>query len=641
MTKALRLLFLLSAVLAVEGSAQQRFRGDEVVALAAREFQQATQQLAVQRVTELLSHLGVEQNRLQRYPVLRTAKFIKAQKAVELPELSDAVLIARRGAKIVTAKNIVVIADGKVEIAFADAVIIVASGAVSSPSELTPRRGREESGGIYVTRDRIELGHARDPIVYAAKGAKVSSAHAILAYNTDLETGSAAVKTETPGPIFAREPKRKPRSPDAVLAARVPLRFDGDRCPESLDMALLEPRMLPLVRRETNCASIHSATVRCERVTSGARGAATRERWTFQACGRKVEAMSAVGVLSGSLWIVAPEAPPPVTRATEGGETLASASPNRGLINKLSAEARQDILAGEVTEAREKFEQILKLEPQNSAAHIQIAALEAQIAKIDGAVAPLSAKLQSGIGNARNYVDRGAAYLRAGDVGRGLKDYERASRMDTANLEISLEHAQAHLISNRASAAASLAGQLISEHSGLAKAYEIRAWAYLMEDQPGDAYKDAFSSLVEAPPWTPASFRAGRAAYRVLVGYLSLRQRTTREEAVAWIEKWRPMMQKGAWPDAAALHLLGEITEDEALAVAAVLAKRDAGSATAEALAFLVIDKKLAGISADLAPLSSFLNKDYRAGRSLADALYRRMRVGGIKTREEFERRRR
>jgi hypothetical protein len=174
--------------------------------------------------------------------------------------------------------------------------------------------------------------------------------------------------------------------------------------------------------------------------------------------------------------------------------------------------------------------------------------------------------------------------------------------------------------------------ELVNRESRFAQAYELRAWANLLQDRPERAYRDAFSSLVEGPAWTPASFGEQKAGYRALAGYFALRQTDPRAKAMAWLRGWQPMLEPGRWPDALLLFFLGEIDEREMLEPAQSLVAADRGAAAAEAVTFLALDEFLGGSTgAREREALAHYRTSYGAGRTLAWLVDKRMRTPGEK----------
>ena len=564
--------------------AQERFRGDETLGLASTQWQKADETQAARRLRALLVHLQLEAARAQRYGDFESAKFIKAESFLEIGELSHAVLIARRGAKIGKASNLTVIANGEVEIAFASSVLVVAAGSIRISHEV----GRH-SGGVYVTRSSVHIAHGNDAVVYARGGAEISNAAAIVAYNTDVKTSYVTVTSHLRGRLFRDEPVRTARSHQPPVTKPEVLNFGGDRCAVGIEIDYLARQLPPMVRREAECARIDSAFVRCEENRGSPPSGSSRERWIFQACGKKVEVLLTSAANLRSIAIDrGPQGPPPLTKHTLTQEDLKR-------ISKLFDEAFAHSIRGELVQAREKYSNVLAIAPDHDPALKNIASLDARLSRADEAAARFTAVIAKGQGTARTYADRGLAYIGAGDMGRGLSELDFAAGIDVADLSIRLDRADAYLRADRLDHSAHLATELIVRNPRLGKAYEIRAWANLLNNRGAEAYKDAFASLAEAPPWTGDSFVREKAAYRVIVGYFALRQTEPREKATDWLQQWRPLMSAGAWPDAYALYVLGRLDEAEVRKIAASYSKNDRGNAVGEAAAFLALDAHFAG----------------------------------------------
>jgi tetratricopeptide (TPR) repeat protein len=619
---------------------QPEFRGDEALALAGAEWEGATQDLAAARLRAVLEHLRVGHERAARHGDLAQLKFIKAEKFLELGELSDAVVIARQGAKIVTAKNLTVIAGGPVEISFAATVFAVASGPIRIGHELPDAT----YGGIYVTRASVSLGHARNPILYAAGGARASFTTAVTAYNTEFKDAHIPISTALPGRLFRDEPVRGPEPRTIQVLGSQPVTFTGSRCRAGLKIQVLEQELRAALRREPACDRTDSASVRCEKDDGVTPVGVSVERWSFEACGRKLEAVSTSNAYTRSVVLGRGGASAPgrygaLARPSKAASPRVGGDAQRE-ITRLFAEARGHTMKGEIVDARARYAEVLAIAPDHAPALTNIESLDQRVARADAAAAPFSTLIAAGKRDPRVYADRGLAYLGAGDVGRGLADLDAAAERAPSDTRILLERADAYLRADRAGEAGRIASGIIARFPRLARGYELRAWSNLIANQREAALSDARSSLAEEAPWTRDSFARQKAGYRVLAGYFALLQTTSPDRAAAWLGEWRKQMSPSAWPDAFGLYVLGELEADRMRQVASSLKELDRGNALGEAAAFDVLATHLrAGTTAETrSSMTRFFREGYGAGYSLGLVLYRTQVVPGrlIKRREEF-----
>jgi hypothetical protein len=300
----------------------------------------------------------------------------------------------------------------------------------------------------------------------------------------------------------------------------------------------------------------------------------------------------------------------------------------------LYREGLAHVVRGELLEARAKYQAAFDLTGDDPHALANIANLDRQIARVDAKVAPYSKTIDAGRATARDYADRGLAYVRANDVGRGLKDLSYAAAMNKSRVDIQVDLARGYLLANRLTDAQGVARQITAIAPRETNAYEVSAWAQLLTNAPELAYKAAFSSLVEAPSWTKARFASEKAAYRVIAGYFALRSCGFRDRANAWARRWTGYLSRNAWPDALALHLAGELDEQDVLNVANTLNARDEGSARADAHVFLALEELYAGTGdRQRKAMNGFFSEEYAAGRTLAFVVRTRMTTPGQRPR--------
>lgn len=621
------------------GCATSHVSGDYVLALADTDFKHATHDLVVKRVGDVFEQLEIPVERRSRYAFMGSAKFILAENYYEADELSETILVANKSVKIGFASNVVVISNGEVNIAHGTGLLVVASGSIELSHE-TPLLGGSNIGGIYITKNTFNLAHGMDPIIYAVKGAKTSHVRNVVAYNTDIQMSFGVANKHTRIALFSGEPPRVPLAKQITASSGESTNFSGMRCENRIEKSYLFDQVLPLVRREGNCPRIASTSVRCELNEGSGELGRSRELWTFQLCERSIDilvtktaAVAAISIIrsgeSGDARI--PQQPVPPERVLSAEE--------HKRIAKLFEEGSEHLSRGELMEARTKYLKAIEINPGQQSAKFNIAGIDSQIQRAEAAAAPYTVSILKGDTSARIFVDRGLAYIGAGDVGRGLTDLMRASKIDNVDPGIALDRAWAYVRINRLDEAAAIASSIIARWPRLTKAYEVRAWANLLLNRSEDAYKDAFSSLVEAPTWTKETFAAELATYRVLAGYFALRQTGPRAKATEWLREWKPHLAERTWPDAMVLYLLGDLDGSEMHEVAESLREKDRGNAAAEAMVFSALENLFAGDwDKGRTRMNEYFRERYSAGYTLAWVTWMRSNTPGqtLRVRTEF-----
>ena len=608
------------------------FPGDDALSLAGERYAQSSKRDAEAAIGRIMQHLDLPQDRRDRFAYIPSATFRKADDYAEFVDLSETVLIAAKSVKISFAKNVAVISNGTVDIAHGSGVLVIAAGSIRLAHE-SGEPGVRPPGGLYITKGSFELSHGAQPAVYAVKGASTGFSSPV-AYNTDVRLGSGSRSTAfTRGPLFREEPLRTPSGPTMAVNSGELMPFEGQRCKFNVELVDLFTRLLPMARRDADCPRLQSAKVQCE--NDGAPPASdSRERWTFVGCGNRVDYSvsgqtnaASIGPAAAGAGIPQPShtsisinrAPAPAGAA---GAAPAPFIPPGGKLgedrNALYQQALAHMLRGELLEARAAYQAAFNLTGNDPYALSNIASIDRQIASVDAKVAPYSKIIDGGNARTRDFANRGLAYVRAGDVSRGIKDLNQASGMNNADAQIQVDLAQAYLLANRLEEAHGTAHEVTARDPRNVGAYEISAWSQLLMNTPDLAYKAAFSSLVEAQPWSKARFASEKAAYRVLAGYFGLRACNARPKANAWIRQWAEFMSPNAWPEALALHLAGELDESAALEVATALKPKDAGLALADARSFLALEELYAETGdRQKKAMNEFFRDDYGAGRTL------------------------
>lgn len=607
------------------------YPGDRILDLTDRDFQSATQEETLSRIHGLFDHLQVPEDIQHRYAYMSGAQFQKADQYFEVTELSQTVLVAAKSVRVSFAKNAVIIAGGSVDIAHASGVVVISRGSIHIS------HGQSLGGvpGLFVTEGSADIGYATGASIYAVRGAQFSQTGAVSTYNTDIRGNLYGIaKKYSSTPIFHDEPVRAPESASMVVSSGESMNYKGTRCSRAASIHALADRLPVSARRELNCPRLDSIAVQCNK--DDATGAtSSMERWTFKGCGGTVhfDISSSEHTTSISPPIHEGQTASSLVRrqgvyATPNNATAKSPTPaDRQKIAKDFQEGLSYLSHGELVKARAAYAKVLETDPHHQSAQQNIASLDARIARADAAAAPYSERIRNGDPTARTLADRGLAYFNAGDFGRGLADLDAASRASITDNAIAVDRAWAYLRANRLTEASNIARQLLSRYPRFAKAYEVRAWCSFLENRPDAAYKDAFSSLIEAGHWTTESFASEKAAYRLIVGYFALRQSSTRAKATNWIREWRDYLFEDRWPDAAALYLIGELDEREMMAVAEGLRSKDRGNAVAEAQVFSAIEKGYAG---EWEASLRQLNETFRGpGPTLAHVIWTRLNTPG------------
>lgn len=613
------ILAAISAVLlcAAASSRAERFLGDEALALAGSEWGTATRRDAEERVAALLRHLKADADRLARHRPASSARFIKTEKPVELPELADAILLARKDVRLSTARNLIIIADASVEISFASAVVIIASGPVRLAHELQS----PGSGGVYISRSSFEVSHAGDGFVYAIGGVSYSHSSSLRLFNTEPENLHFPVATVLPGRLFKSEPVRLQRQLAHVFIDGHRVSLKGDRCARGMYIDLLEKELASALQAHLTCGAVESVSVRCE-AEGEVTGPPTMEHWAIRACGKEIEVISATNAYSRNVSLRRPaaEAPSPATTSPDIGPPELQAR-----IQPLFRAAMEHSSRGELVEARDYYREVTTLYPKHGPALHNLTTLERTIARADAAAAPFTSLIEGGERNADVLADRAWIYLRHGDHGRAIKDFDYAADLSRADPRIRTAQVEGYLRADRPEEVLRLASGVLRDFPGLARAHELRAWANLLAGRGAEALADARRSL-DAERWTRESFATQRAAYRVVVGFLAAHQAQSRQKGLEWLREWVPYMDRAAWPDAFAFYALGAIDYDTFNASALARQKEDRGERAGEAAVFVTMDMRLAGTldpHQDL-ELTRIFRESYSAGWTLGWVLYRR-----------------
>ncbi|MCW5604723.1 MAG: hypothetical protein KIT18_09285 [Burkholderiales bacterium] len=157
----------------------------------------------------MLDHLGVEKEKRARFEYARTAQLAEAARFVNIGEITNTILIARKGVEIGYARNTVVISQGPVKIAFASGALVIAAGSINISHENDEMWGKTlPAGGLYATKEKVHISFAQSAIIYAVQGAGISHGGPLTVYNTDIKHNIATINRERRNPIFRNEPPR-------------------------------------------------------------------------------------------------------------------------------------------------------------------------------------------------------------------------------------------------------------------------------------------------------------------------------------------------------------------------------------------------------------------------------------------------
>ncbi|MBX3665748.1 MAG: hypothetical protein KF834_08670 [Burkholderiales bacterium] len=190
-------------------AAAAELAGDDVLALIKTPWKNVTRELVRTRLDALLDRLDMDRQKLARFEYVRSARLAEAGELVEINEITDTILIARKGVKIGYSRNTVIIADGPVDIAHASGALIVAAGPIRISHENDYLWGNTLSaGGLYVTKENIRISFARTATFYAVKGAEISHGGPLTVYNTDITHSVSTINRFRRNPIFRNEPPR-------------------------------------------------------------------------------------------------------------------------------------------------------------------------------------------------------------------------------------------------------------------------------------------------------------------------------------------------------------------------------------------------------------------------------------------------
>lgn len=201
-------LALLVCIAAAPAKAAQ-FPGDDVLSITNMPWKSVTRDVIKTRLDRLFSHLTVQKEKLVRFEYARTAQLAEASEFVNIGEITNTILVARKGAEIAHARNTIVISQGPVKVAFASGVLVIAAGSINISHESDEAWGKTlPANGFYVTKGNVHISFAQSAIIYAVQGADISHGGPLTVYNTNIKHHLVTINRERRNHIFRNEPSR-------------------------------------------------------------------------------------------------------------------------------------------------------------------------------------------------------------------------------------------------------------------------------------------------------------------------------------------------------------------------------------------------------------------------------------------------
>ena len=199
----------LLACLAAAPVTAAQFPGDDVLSITNMPWKAVTRDLIKTRLDLLFSHLNVKKEKLARFEYARTAQLAEASEFVNIGEITNTILVARKGAEIAHARNTIVISQGPVKIAFASGVLVIAAGSINISHENDEAWGKTlPADGFYLTKRDVHISFAQSAIIYAVQGADISHGGPLTVYNTNIKHDVATINRVRSNYIFRNEPTR-------------------------------------------------------------------------------------------------------------------------------------------------------------------------------------------------------------------------------------------------------------------------------------------------------------------------------------------------------------------------------------------------------------------------------------------------
>ncbi|MEO6333700.1 MAG: tetratricopeptide repeat protein [Pyrinomonadaceae bacterium] len=202
---------------------------------------------------------------------------------------------------------------------------------------------------------------------------------------------------------------------------------------------------------------------------------------------------------------------------------------------------------GNYNEALADYSRALELRPGNPSDHYNRAITRTAVGDFRGAIddytkaISLATNMQPTDPPRRHvYHGRGIAYLKVGDYGKSLADFDEFVGLEPTD----------------------------------ARGYLGRSWVKLCMNDGTGAYKDALENLKRLPSKTSDP-------YAIIVGYLGLMKAGQREEARAFVESWLEHRKDVNWATQVVRYFAGKVAEDALLELA-----KDKGTKT-EAYTYL------------------------------------------------------
>lgn len=164
-------------------------------------------------VSMLVGKLGLSKKKQDIYNSITIKKVIRVVKPITLRRSKSALVVAREGAKIISATNSIIITNGPLHISHGRNNIIISGGDVDISHDSSG-----SNGSIVISKGKITIGHTRGSIIYALNGVKISHAKDVKSFNTSYRVNSGGnidnvIVNSIIEPLFKDEtlPKPKPK----------------------------------------------------------------------------------------------------------------------------------------------------------------------------------------------------------------------------------------------------------------------------------------------------------------------------------------------------------------------------------------------------------------------------------------------
>ncbi len=552
--------------------------GDDLLALTQSDNAPVSAQQVEKAIAGLFAHLNVPRETQNRFTTLTNVRVQTEDEFFEVSELSNVIIVAKRGVKIGFANNVVIIGAGEVSIAHATNLFVAAAGNVEIGHDGNDTRNQPS---FIVSNGKVKISFAIGSSIYATKGAELSHAPNVTLYNTDvLAAGHAQVAKQIREPIFLQEARRVSDPPSLYVSSGEPFDFSGQRCTAGWKIDDLASQVPRLARREANCMKVESIVVACEQEAEEP-NFESREAWTIGLCGKKLlvvttasglrpKASNAVpglrsssAVSGGSINVRSTE-PHANTKAIGGRNRSAPAvmtSEQSATVRTLTAQGRKAMVDRDFQGAINAYGEMIKVAPNFEFGYVNRAHAKQRVGDLSGALADVDKAIGMGPGPQPGFywLQRAPLRLALGDASGALADYDQAVGEANSSPIARLNRAVAYLHLGRFQEAIGECDREIQISTNKIHCYETRAWAHLLLGNSDNAYKDAFSALAETEGPANAEQRKGRGGHWVLAGYLSLLQAAKVAQAREWLGQWKDVLADDVWPGIVLSHFRGEI----------------------------------------------------------------------------------